>query len=136
VSKNCSALQWAAENLLQDESFAPEARQKICIFKIAALSGHACLVPFSRFDFLPSRSEVRRSAGNNRTLWYDSGVKLLRTSCSKLGMVYTGDETLLFGSEAVPATDDTQSPHSWPGAPREGTVVEYQLVMSKRDRTA
>eukprot|EP00971_Amphidinium_carterae_P305378 6068651-Amphidinium_carterae.1 len=67
--------EYAADALLEDESFAVEARKPLCFFKVIALSGRSCITP------CPCR--VRSQA-------------LIHESCRKLGLQSTGREMLLF----------------------------------------
>jgi len=102
-------LQQAGEELLEDESFAVQARQGFYFFKITSLSGQSCILVEARLSY---------------------GV-LLRRACERLGMPRSGDESLLFGTELVPENNHVEE---WPGRPAKGRLVEYQLIKSKRLR--
>mmetsp|Transcript_42231 Transcript_42231/g.76541 ORF Transcript_42231/g.76541 Transcript_42231/m.76541 type:complete len:206 (+) Transcript_42231:116-733(+) len=109
LSQNPLALLYAADTLLDDDSFAVEARQIYFLFKVIALSGRSCTVPL------------------NPLLGRQSKQCLLRESCNKLGIDYTGYEELVYGCKSVPESVDISL---WPGSPCLGRVLEYQLVRS------
>mmetsp|Transcript_31035 Transcript_31035/g.56698 ORF Transcript_31035/g.56698 Transcript_31035/m.56698 type:complete len:290 (-) Transcript_31035:43-912(-) len=111
----------ADDSLLEDDSFAVEARQSYYSFRVVALSGRTCLVP------LHCSEVVALSAR-------DIYEHLMCEARAKLGMgtVEPGEETLLFGAEEVSGNCEVEH---WPGSPAPGGVVEYQLVRTKRART-
>eukprot|EP00971_Amphidinium_carterae_P094625 1873139-Amphidinium_carterae.2 len=100
------ALCFAADTLLQDESFAVTARENLYFFRVTAMSGRSCVVASQHLE--------------------DREV-LLDKSCSKLKLQRTGSEALLHGAEVV---SDGRLRADSPGCPQRGQVVEYQLVMS------
>jgi len=104
VAQDAFALQYASYSLLEDESFAVEARMRHYFFKITALSGQSCI---AAVEFL-----------------YGPGI--LRQCCSKLlGWESTGSEVFVHDSEMV--TPSSLSADS-PGGPARGKLVEYQLI--------
>eukprot|EP00971_Amphidinium_carterae_P174491 3458992-Amphidinium_carterae.1 len=103
---NADVLVHAADALLEDESFAVEARERLYFFKVIALSGRSCIIPWPCNRLLRPQS-------------------LISVICRKLGLQSTGREMLLFGDAVVPEDVDEDSP----GCPRPGKLVQYQLVL-------
>eukprot|EP00971_Amphidinium_carterae_P233293 4630401-Amphidinium_carterae.1 len=58
---------------------------------------------------------------------------VLRASCACLRLPGPGFAKLLHGCEVVP--HDTEIVE-WPGRPRLGNIVEYQLVVQESSRTS
>mmetsp|Transcript_75291 Transcript_75291/g.140399 ORF Transcript_75291/g.140399 Transcript_75291/m.140399 type:complete len:82 (+) Transcript_75291:1-246(+) len=81
------------------------------------MSGRTCLVALENRDALS----------------HDVYEVLLGKTCSKFGFRCSGNESLLYGAEAVPSLPPVRE---WPGCPAQGMVAEYQLVISKRPRVA
>mmetsp|Transcript_6573 Transcript_6573/g.11425 ORF Transcript_6573/g.11425 Transcript_6573/m.11425 type:complete len:204 (+) Transcript_6573:70-681(+) len=108
VAQDKHALTYAGDDLLEDVSFAVEARQRFYFFKITTLAGRSCTL-------------ACKNPGD---------FKLLQLACQKLGMEYTANETLLYGAEVVPQDVTVEN---WPGSPTRGSaLVEYQLVKSQQ----
>mmetsp|Transcript_22182 Transcript_22182/g.40821 ORF Transcript_22182/g.40821 Transcript_22182/m.40821 type:complete len:181 (+) Transcript_22182:119-661(+) len=105
VEQNEHVLQFAADVLLEDVTFAVEAREWYYFFKIVALSGRSCCIAMH--------------------LFYADKKTLLEESCRKLGIDRTDRQVLLLGSDLVP--DNTDVP-DWPGTPSLGAITEYQLL--------
>eukprot|EP00971_Amphidinium_carterae_P267047 5296938-Amphidinium_carterae.1 len=64
VGNKRTALEFAADSLLQEEGFAVHARQYFGFFKITAMFGRACIVPFlapSEVNFPTTRFIVAES---------------------------------------------------------------------------
>eukprot|EP00971_Amphidinium_carterae_P177361 3517590-Amphidinium_carterae.1 len=99
------ALQYASDILLEDETFAGEARCCHYLFKVVAMSGRSCVVAVHPYEV--------------------SRAKVLRTSCEKLGMQFTNKEALLHGTDVV---QDRTPVFQWPGPPVPGVIIEYQIV--------
>mmetsp|Transcript_13138 Transcript_13138/g.24212 ORF Transcript_13138/g.24212 Transcript_13138/m.24212 type:complete len:238 (+) Transcript_13138:82-795(+) len=112
-------LRYAGDEILEDETFAVEARRTQCFFKITTLSGRSCIVALNL---------------HLTGIFPGLGYAMLGEACNKLQLDHTGDETLLYGSELV--RTDTPLRH-WPGFPNQGGgTVEYQLIKSKHPRAA
>mmetsp|Transcript_62929 Transcript_62929/g.116990 ORF Transcript_62929/g.116990 Transcript_62929/m.116990 type:complete len:273 (+) Transcript_62929:183-1001(+) len=109
VAERSGALKFASDSLLQDETFAPEARQHFYLFSIVAMSGRSCCVACD------ARAWISWTA-----------AKVSADACRKLGMERRNNEMLLYGSEIVPAQDPKVE--RWPGSPALGSITEYHLV--------
>mmetsp|Transcript_64870 Transcript_64870/g.120684 ORF Transcript_64870/g.120684 Transcript_64870/m.120684 type:complete len:175 (-) Transcript_64870:86-610(-) len=106
VRESKSSLQHASDELLEDVSFATEARCKCYILKIILISGrHTYCLVFE--DYVKTKY-------------------LIPTACKRLGLPCKGTERLLIGSDIVPANS---SVHDWPGLAPRGEVSEYQLLL-------
>eukprot|EP00971_Amphidinium_carterae_P018333 361640-Amphidinium_carterae.1 len=108
VSSRPWALHFASDTLLQDDTFAVEARQSFYFFSVVTLSGRSCCVALEDLGYQDPRRIV------------------LERACERLQMQRTGKELLLHGSETVPDHNDVQR---WPGSPAPGRTVELQLVV-------
>eukprot|EP00971_Amphidinium_carterae_P238149 4727922-Amphidinium_carterae.1 len=106
VEKEARVLKFAADELLLDSTFAPEAKNGYYIVKISLLSGRStCLV----------------AAG------YDNADSIVGACCRRLGRGRSGTEALIYGTEVVP---DGALVQDWPGLRAQGEVSEYQLVVA------
>eukprot|EP00971_Amphidinium_carterae_P275268 5461642-Amphidinium_carterae.1 len=56
------ALQFAADTLLQDETFAVQARQSFYFFSVVTLSGRSCCVALEDLNYANRRQIVVRRA--------------------------------------------------------------------------
>mmetsp|Transcript_62912 Transcript_62912/g.116960 ORF Transcript_62912/g.116960 Transcript_62912/m.116960 type:complete len:169 (+) Transcript_62912:81-587(+) len=101
------AMKWVADDLVEDESFASDAKQECFILKLTLLSG--------RYTYVCEHyaEEVRKES-------------ILRMSCRKLGLEYCDTMKLLHGTQEVPAEAEVSS---WPGIRPAGQVTEYLLVV-------
>eukprot|EP00971_Amphidinium_carterae_P101152 2001256-Amphidinium_carterae.1 len=104
VKHNVMALEWASDDLLQDTSFATEAKSKLHVLKITLLSGRLCFVPAD------SRDKTR---------------EILLRCLGRLGLDRSGSEKLVHGRDVVLAIAQVQH---WPGILPCGQISEYQLV--------
>mmetsp|Transcript_28217 Transcript_28217/g.65531 ORF Transcript_28217/g.65531 Transcript_28217/m.65531 type:complete len:129 (-) Transcript_28217:63-449(-) len=112
------SLQWASDELLEDETFAQESKAAFYILKVATLSGRSC-ISLVHYD--------------QRNLLEKSDV--LFKCLEKLDMLDVMNESsggasavdLLYGAESVP---DDCGVQLWPGSPSPGKVTEYQLVVA------
>mmetsp|Transcript_49190 Transcript_49190/g.90737 ORF Transcript_49190/g.90737 Transcript_49190/m.90737 type:complete len:174 (-) Transcript_49190:104-625(-) len=104
------AIQWVADELVEDASFAADVKQHCYILKVTLLSGRHTYC-FMRRDVLSFVTPLE---------------DVLRDCCQKLGLEYRNTMRLLHGSEEVPA--DVKI-HQWPGLRPTGEVTEYQLVI-------
>jgi len=110
VAQDPISLHHAADSLLWDESFAVEARKHFYFFKVIALSGSSCITAWQ--SELLEQHEV-------------ASFDLIFESCPKLGLQYTGNERLVFGTDIIP--EGPLYPDA-PGFPSRGQVAEYQLI--------
>eukprot|EP00971_Amphidinium_carterae_P228935 4541739-Amphidinium_carterae.1 len=55
-----------------------------------------------------------------------TAADLVKEACRRLGITSSGRESLVHGTEVVPATACIQN---WPGLRPRGEVSEYQLVV-------
>mmetsp|Transcript_56532 Transcript_56532/g.104660 ORF Transcript_56532/g.104660 Transcript_56532/m.104660 type:complete len:201 (-) Transcript_56532:170-772(-) len=105
VRQYAGALHWASSELLENSSFASEAKKNYYMVKIGLMSGRSCCLAASQFD----------STGD-----------ILQRCCGRLGLECSGKEQLVHGStvvmEGVPLCE-------WPGTPARGLVAEYSLVL-------
>eukprot|EP00971_Amphidinium_carterae_P284020 5639015-Amphidinium_carterae.1 len=105
VKRNGLALQWAADPLLEDCTFAAGQKRMYYLLKITLLSGRYTIV-----------------AHNNGTL--DTAIRM----CMKrLGLNSTGSERLVHGVDVVPCDSNVSQ---WPGIRPRGEISEYQLILS------
>eukprot|EP00971_Amphidinium_carterae_P171786 3405773-Amphidinium_carterae.1 len=81
VGNSPIALKFAADSLLQEEGFAVHARKYFAFFKIIAMSGRSCVVPFLE----PAE---RRNVPKTRFI--------VAETCRRLALEKTGTETLLY----------------------------------------
>eukprot|EP00971_Amphidinium_carterae_P215013 4267176-Amphidinium_carterae.1 len=56
----------------------------------------------------------------------DTAAVVVKQACRQLGIAKSGRESLVHGTEVVPATACVQD---WPGLCPKGEVSEYQLVL-------
>mmetsp|Transcript_56574 Transcript_56574/g.104715 ORF Transcript_56574/g.104715 Transcript_56574/m.104715 type:complete len:240 (+) Transcript_56574:80-799(+) len=103
------AFQYAPHSLLEDPSFAPEAKRRFYLLKISMLSGRSCCMI---------------------ALCRDSTWILIRECCRKLKLPHTGTEQLLCGSAVLPATSRVGK---WPGIQPKGQVTECQLIIQQSE---
>eukprot|EP00971_Amphidinium_carterae_P077763 1537607-Amphidinium_carterae.1 len=106
-------LMHAGDNILEDESFQVEARKCWYFIKILALSGISCIVALCDSDIVFAHGAV------------------LRRACGRLGIALSADLILVHGTEIV---SESSRLEDWPGSPRRGIMVEYQMIKSKRAR--
>eukprot|EP00971_Amphidinium_carterae_P302134 6002522-Amphidinium_carterae.1 len=111
VQEDPLSIGYAADELLLDSTFASEAKQDWYILHISLLSG---------------RSTVVMSEGDAEDLVNDSAEAIVGRCCSRLQIQRRGGETLVHGTEVVPATAEVPD---WPGIRPPGEVSEYQLVV-------
>jgi len=111
-------LQYADDSLLEDDSFAVEARRMYCFCRVASLSGRTCIVPLD-WDSVEANGPV----DVYEYLLSEAGVKL------GMGTLLPGEGTLLFGREEVSRNHAVKD---WPGSPAQSAIVNYQLVNSNR----
>mmetsp|Transcript_55074 Transcript_55074/g.101956 ORF Transcript_55074/g.101956 Transcript_55074/m.101956 type:complete len:237 (-) Transcript_55074:20-730(-) len=124
VARNFRALEYADDSLLQDQTFAVEARKRFYWFKVVALSGNSCFIAIEPPDTSDYDDDYDADYDDQRET-------LLDKCCRRLGIVRCGSQALLFGSELVSSSSSYAEIVSWPGSPSLGKVVEYQLVASR-----
>eukprot|EP00971_Amphidinium_carterae_P143831 2850278-Amphidinium_carterae.1 len=104
-----AALDYAADCLLEDPTFAMEAKRNLHLIKLTMLSG---------------RSTVVKSFTN-----WDVNI-VLKQGRRRLGLADDGTRMELWhGSERVPA--DGTRVQDWPGVKPLGELSEYQLVVTR-----
>jgi len=116
VRRDERALQYAASGLLQDETFAAEAKRRYYILAISALSGRTCCIALHQVV-------------ENHQFDVDLNVCILHQSCESLG-IQLGDKheaVLLHEEERVCSGTLLQN---WPGYPTLGRVTKYQLLVT------
>eukprot|EP00971_Amphidinium_carterae_P165500 3280718-Amphidinium_carterae.1 len=84
IAKSKLALMHAAEELLEDSSFAAEAKQELFLFKVSLLSGCSTHVPVS----------VRNT--------FSLTEHIIRARCRRFGLEYSATMKLIHGSGDVP----------------------------------
>jgi len=104
------ALAVVTDELLEDESFVVEAKQQCTLVKITLLSGRSTVVATYRERDCATKYIIRRS-------------------CKRLGLNYTGNEQLYLGSERL---HPLMSVHHWPGVQHDGAIASYQLIVSSQ----
>eukprot|EP00971_Amphidinium_carterae_P205706 4082216-Amphidinium_carterae.1 len=109
VNQNAIAIEWASDDLLEDGSFAPDAKRSCFILKITLMSG---------------RYAVIASLEDN----YESMEEVLASCRHKLGLVKQGSERLVNGDEIVMPRAHVCN---WPKIRPCGEVTEYQLARSE-----
>jgi len=107
VAQDSMALKWAEDELLEDETFAVEAKLDFFILKITLLSG--------RTTFVASPVELR-----------ELREAVLPRCCQRLGMARGGHEVLVNGADCVPVGARVPA---WPGIQPSGKITEYQLII-------
>jgi len=114
VKRSVRALQFASDELLEDPTFAKKAKEQHCSIKVSMLSGQSSymVVHVSRLGSMTAK-------------------EFLELCCERFAITYTGGEELLHGSQLVPATAPMRD---WPGKPCSARVVEYQMVVTKKQR--
>jgi len=100
MSREHDALQYAADELLLDSTFAAEIKRRWYILKISMLSGRSTTVM--------SRGDV-------------DAEDVVEKYCRRLGIRRSGMETLIHGTEVVPPTVNVED---WPGVRPQGEVSE------------
>eukprot|EP00971_Amphidinium_carterae_P095767 1895138-Amphidinium_carterae.1 len=102
------ALLWAADELLEDPTFATEAKGDLHLLKLTMLSGSSTVV----------------------AAYGDWSVESVLTWCRwRLGLPDDGTSLeLLHGSESVPADADVKD---FPGVQPLGDISAYQLVLTR-----
>jgi len=126
VSRNWEHFSQAGDDLLMDETFAPEARVGFWIFKITMMSGNSVVIPW-RIGPESESDTIRRAV---KTL----AIEDLDPNAA--WAVQFGGTALLelyHGSERVPSRRTAQGVQDWPGNPQPGRVVEYQLIVKPRE---
>mmetsp|Transcript_42238 Transcript_42238/g.76553 ORF Transcript_42238/g.76553 Transcript_42238/m.76553 type:complete len:198 (-) Transcript_42238:23-616(-) len=101
-----SAIQVVADELLEDDTFAPEVKCEYFILKVTVLSGrhtYYCAHPG----------------------WDTKDQDVLQACCARLGLEHRENMKLLHGTEEVQAGSRVLE---WPGIQPVGVVTEYQLV--------
>mmetsp|Transcript_17598 Transcript_17598/g.31792 ORF Transcript_17598/g.31792 Transcript_17598/m.31792 type:complete len:279 (-) Transcript_17598:163-999(-) len=103
-----TAIHWVSDELLQDSSFAVEAKRKVYLLKMTMLSGRCAFVVADGFNHLSN---------------------VLNEGCHKLGVARTDGEALVL------LLDGEEVPHGrcvseWPGIRPCGEVTEVQLLVS------
>mmetsp|Transcript_50934 Transcript_50934/g.114584 ORF Transcript_50934/g.114584 Transcript_50934/m.114584 type:complete len:189 (+) Transcript_50934:55-621(+) len=109
LNEDSWALQYAADELLADDSFAIETKSSHFILKVSMLSGRSC---YSCVKTLQAMTEPAAS--------------IIRRCCERLGLEFSGREVLVHGSDVVPIAAPLLD---WPGLNGCGMVTEYQLVV-------
>eukprot|EP00971_Amphidinium_carterae_P189852 3768401-Amphidinium_carterae.1 len=107
VEKQRLALHWAADELLEDSSFASVSKRSFHILRISVMSGRQSLVLCSGTENLRTEEALQRC-------------------CRRLGVGSTGSMCLVSGDDVVPARALV---HDWPGIRACGEISEYQLVL-------
>mmetsp|Transcript_48167 Transcript_48167/g.112671 ORF Transcript_48167/g.112671 Transcript_48167/m.112671 type:complete len:244 (-) Transcript_48167:62-793(-) len=110
IAQDARALQHADEMFLEDATFAPEARDRLFLFHLVALSGRSCYISFP--------SDLYDYAGCLKNYVMDE-------ACRKLDIQPGRANVMLHGEEIVP---DGLAVPAWPGSPAPGKLVTYQLV--------
>eukprot|EP00971_Amphidinium_carterae_P258517 5130989-Amphidinium_carterae.1 len=109
VQQSEDALHWAADDLLEDATFATEAKGLFYLLKLTMLSGSSTVVVVS---------------------FYKRAEDVLAVCRRRLGLAVDGSALeLCHGSERVP--DDDTEVQDWPGIQPEGQISEYQLLVKQ-----
>mmetsp|Transcript_34400 Transcript_34400/g.77006 ORF Transcript_34400/g.77006 Transcript_34400/m.77006 type:complete len:333 (-) Transcript_34400:19-1017(-) len=104
-----NALIWAADGLLEDTTFARDAKKEYYILRISLLSG--------RYTVVPSCMALNETAD-----------QVIRTCFKRLNLPSRGGAKLVYGSDVLPGD---QRIMDWPGLRTEvADVSEYQLVVA------
>mmetsp|Transcript_5963 Transcript_5963/g.10224 ORF Transcript_5963/g.10224 Transcript_5963/m.10224 type:complete len:203 (+) Transcript_5963:1-609(+) len=111
VMQDAHALEFAADELLADDTFATAAKSDYGIIKVSMLSGRSCFIP------------VASAQMQNYELY-----QLLTWCCIQFTILLTGMEEICHGSQVVPPTAFMPD---WPGHPQPGRVTEYTLVINQ-----
>eukprot|EP00971_Amphidinium_carterae_P261661 5191067-Amphidinium_carterae.1 len=121
VQQDAGALACAADDLLEDPSFATEAKKKFHLLKLTALSGRSTMVAAGSY------LEIADGVASYR---YNEVWEVLRKCRNRLGLSDEGGTMELWhGSDRVPA-DGTQVT-DWPGIQPLGEISEYQLLVTR-----
>eukprot|EP00971_Amphidinium_carterae_P254482 5052185-Amphidinium_carterae.1 len=105
VQNHIIGLLFASDALLEDTSFAADAKKEVYILRISLMSGRSTCVP-------AIQDEVTET--------------VIDWACERLALPRSGSERLLQGTSVVPAGTFLQD---WPGSLRLGEVTDYQLIV-------
>eukprot|EP00971_Amphidinium_carterae_P250715 4976966-Amphidinium_carterae.1 len=106
VKAGRGVISWAADELLEDSSFAKEAKKNVHLFRLTLLSGrHTVVLAYSQ-----SRLE-----------------DVLEIACHRLGIPMEGAFLLLDFEPPLFVKD-------WPGIKPTGEITDYQLMVSSQQR--
>mmetsp|Transcript_4750 Transcript_4750/g.8128 ORF Transcript_4750/g.8128 Transcript_4750/m.8128 type:complete len:347 (+) Transcript_4750:21-1061(+) len=104
-----NALVWAADGLLEDTTFARDAKKEYYILKVSMLSG--------RYAVVPSCIALNETAD-----------QVIRTCAKRLNLPGTGGAKLVHGADIIPGGARIKD---WPGLRTEvAEVSEYQLIVA------
>eukprot|EP00971_Amphidinium_carterae_P230803 4580171-Amphidinium_carterae.1 len=108
VQENVDALEDAMAELLEDPTFAPEAKDEFYLLKITMLSGRSTVVAAQLYHIVPN----------------------VLDKCHRAGLVDDRNRImeLWHGSERVPDDDCVDN---WPGIKQRGEMSDYQLLVSQ-----
>mmetsp|Transcript_62101 Transcript_62101/g.148118 ORF Transcript_62101/g.148118 Transcript_62101/m.148118 type:complete len:342 (-) Transcript_62101:232-1257(-) len=124
VDQDWERFDHAGDDLLMDETFAPEARVGFWIFKITMMSGNSVVIPWRIGD---EPDTIRRAVKNLAIADLDNKVAW-DVECGGTALL-----ELYHGSERVPSRRTAKGVQDWPGNPQPGKVVEYQLIVKPRE---
>eukprot|EP00971_Amphidinium_carterae_P166003 3290482-Amphidinium_carterae.1 len=110
MQRDVRALRLAADEMLEDPTFATEAKRQLYLLKLTMLSGRSTVVAAS---------------------WSWSVEAVLDQCRNRLGLADEGTSMELWHSaDKVP--DDGTNVRHWPGVQPRGQISEYQLVVTRR----
>eukprot|EP00971_Amphidinium_carterae_P223650 4437662-Amphidinium_carterae.1 len=111
AQQSARALHWAADEMLEDPTFATEAKREFYLLKITLLSGRSTVVAAEDYD------EVEH---------------VLHRCREKLGLVDDGATMEFWHCSGENVPDDGTVVRDWPGVQPKGAISEYQLVVTRR----
>eukprot|EP00971_Amphidinium_carterae_P301780 5995646-Amphidinium_carterae.1 len=112
VQEDARALLWAADEMLEDPSFATEAKKECHLLKLTMLSGRSTVVAV-----LP--------------VW---DIKIVLYECRRrLGLAEDGTTMELWHCSGMVPNDNNTEVSDWPGVQPKGEISEYQLLIRRSD---